>query len=57
MDWKSEPSYKIRDEAYPLSFGGIRGTLRLLSAIIDGKTSSNRDHIGRGEKSLGLEHH
>ena len=33
------------------------GTLCLLSAIIDGKTGSNQDHIGRGEKSLGLERH
>ena len=29
----------------------------MLSAVIDGKTDSNRDHIGRGEKSLGLERH
>ena len=57
MYWKSEPSYQIRDKAYPLSFGGIGGALRLLSAIIDGKTGSNRDHIGRWEKSLGLERH
>ena len=52
MNWKSEPSYLIRDKAYPLSFGGIRGTLHLLSAIIDGKTGSNRDHIGRGRNPL-----
>ena len=29
----------------------------MLSTIINGKTGSNRDHIGRGEKSLGLELH
>ena len=23
MNWKSEPSYQIRDEAYPLSFGMV----------------------------------
>ena len=23
MNWKSEPSYQIRDKAYPLSFGGL----------------------------------
>ena len=57
MNWKSEPSYQIRDKAYPLSFGGIGGALRLLSAIIGGKSGSNQDHIGRGEKSLGLERH
>ena len=57
MNWKSEPSYQIRDKAYPLSFRGIGGALRLLSAIIGGKSGSNRDHIGRGEKSLGLERH
>ena len=57
IDWESEPSCQIRDKAHPLSFGGIRGTLCLLSAIIDGKTGSNRDHIGRGDKSLGLECH
>ena len=52
MNWKSEPSYQIRDKAYPLSLGGIGKALRLLSAIIGGKPGSNRDHIGRGEKSL-----
>ena len=57
MNWKSEPSYQIRDKAYPLYFGGIGGTLRLLFAIIDGKTGSNRDHVGRGEESLGMERH
>ena len=57
MNWKSKASYQIRDKAYPLSFGGIGGALRLLSAIIGGKSGSNRDHIGWGEKSLGLERH
>ena len=57
MNWKSEPSYQIRDKAYLLSLRGIGTALRLLSAIIGGKPGSNRDHIGRGEKSLGLERH
>ena len=57
MNWKSEPSYEMRDKAYPLSLGGIGKALRLLSAIIGGKSGLNRDHIGRGEKSLGLERH
>src|SRR3954471_13871042 len=57
MNWESEPSYQIRDKAYPLSFGGIRDTLRLLSAITGGKPGLNRDHVGWGKKSLGLEHH
>ena len=57
MNWKSEPSYQMREKAYPLSLGGIGKALRLLSAIIGGKSGSNRDHIGRGEKSLGLERH
>ena len=57
MNWKSEPSYPIRDKAYPLSFGGIGKALRLLSAIIGGKPGSNRDHEGWGKKSLGLERH
>ena len=43
MDWESEPSYQIRDKAYPLSLGGIGAALRLLSAIIGGNPSSNRD--------------
>ena len=57
MNCKSESSYPIRDKAYSLSFGGIRGTLPLLSAIIDGKTGSNRDHICWGEEPLGLKHY
>ena len=57
MNWKSEPSYQIRDKAYPLSFGGIRDALRLLTAIIGGKPGLNRDHVGWGEKPLGLERH
>ena len=57
MNWKSEPSYQIRGKAYPLSFGGIGGALRLLSAIIGGKFGSDRDHIGLREKSLGLKRH
>ena len=57
MNWKSVSSYQIRDKAYPLSFRGIRNALRLLSAIIGGKPGSNRDHVGWGEKPLGLEHH
>ena len=57
MNWKSEPSYQIRDQAYPLSLGGIRKAPRLLSAIIGGEPGSNRDHVGRGEESLCLKHH
>ena len=57
MNWKSEPSYQIRDKAYPLSLGGIGKALRLLSAIIGGEPGSNRDHARRGKKSLGLKHH
>jgi len=57
MNWESEPSYQIRDKAYPLPHGWVGKALRLLSAIIGGKSGSNRDHIGRGEKSLGLERH
>ena len=57
MNWESEPSYQIRDKAYPLSFGGIGKALRLLSAIVGGKPGSNRDHVGWGEKPLGLECH
>ena len=52
MDWKSEPSYQIRDKAYPLSFGGIGDALRLLSTIIGGKPGSNRDHVGWGRNPL-----
>ena len=55
MNRKSEPSYQIRDKAYPLSFGGIGDALRLLSTIIGVKPGSNRDHVGWGEKPLGLE--
>ena len=55
MNWKSEPSYQIRDKAYPLSFGGIGDALRLLSAIIGGNPGSNWDHVSWGEKPLGLE--
>ena len=57
MNWESQSPYYIGDEAHPLSFRGIGGALCLLSAIIGGKSGSNRDHIGRGEKSLGLERH
>ena len=57
MNWKSEPSYQIRDKAYPLSFGGIGDALRLLSTIISGRPGSNQDHVGWGEKPLGLERH
>ena len=57
MNWKSEPSYQMRDKAYPLSLGGIGKALRLLSAIIGGEPDSNRDHVCWGKKSLGLEHH
>ena len=57
MDWKSEPSYQMRDKAYPLSLGGIGKSLRLLSAIIGGEPGSNRDQVCWGEKSLGLKHH
>ena len=41
MNWESEPSYQIRDKAYPLSLGGIGKALRLLSAIIGGEPGSN----------------
>ena len=57
MNWESEPSYQIRDKAYPLSFGGIGKALRLLFAIIGGKPGSNRDQVRWGKKSLGLKHH
>ena len=57
MNWKFEPSYQIKDKAYPLSFGGIGDALRLLSTIIGGKPGSNQDHVGWGEKPLGLERH
>ena len=55
MNWKSEPSYQIRDKAYPLSFGGIGDALRLLSTIIGGKSGSNWDHVCWGEVPIGLE--
>ena len=57
MNWKSEPSYQIRDKAYPLSLGGIGKALCLLSGIIGGEPGSNRDHVRWGKKSLGLKHH
>ena len=57
MNWESEPSYQIRDKAYPLSFGGIGKALRLLSAIIGGEPGLNRDHVCWGKKSFGLKHH
>ena len=57
MNGKSEPSYQIRDKAYPLCLGGIGKALRLLSAIIGGEIGSNRDHARWGKKSLGLKHH
>ena len=57
MNWETEPSYQIRDKAYPLSFGGIRDALRLLSAVIGGEPGSDRDHIRWREKSLGLKLH
>ena len=57
MNWKSEPSYQIRDKAYALSFGGAGDALRLLSALIGGESGSNRNHEGWGKKSLGLERH
>ena len=57
MNWKSEPSYQIRDKAYPLSLGGIGKALRLLSAIIGGEPGSNWDHVRRGKISLCLERH
>ena len=52
MNWKYEPSYQIRDKAYPLSFGGIGDALCLLSTIIGGKPGSNRDHVGWGRNPL-----
>src|SRR3954465_14448433 len=57
MNWKSEPSYQMRDKAYPLSLGGIGKVLRLLSAIIGGEPGSNRDHVGWGRNPLGLKRH
>ena len=57
MNWKSEPSYQIRDEAYLLSFGRIGDALRLLSALVGGESGSNRNHEGWGKKSLRLECH
>ena len=57
MNWKSEPSYQIRDEAYLLSFGRIGDALRLLSALIGGESGSNQNHEGRGKISLCLERH
>ena len=57
MNWESEPSYQIKDKAYPLSLGAIGKALRLLSAIIGGKPGSNRDQVRWGKKSLGLKHH
>ena len=57
MNWKSEPSYQIRDKAYTLSFGGAGDPLRLLSALIGGESGSNRNHEGWGKISLGLERH
>ena len=57
MNWKSEPSYQIRDKAYPLSFGGAGDSLRLLSALIGGESGSNRNHEGWGKISLCLERH
>ena len=57
MNWESEPSYQIRNKAYPLSLGGIGKALRLLSTIIGGKPGSNRDQVRWGKKSLGLKHH
>ena len=45
MNWKSEPSYQMRDKENPLSLGGIGKALRLLSAIIGGEPGSNRDHV------------
>ena len=57
MNWESKLSYQIRDKAYPLSLGGIGKALLLLSAIIGGEPGSNRDHVGWGEKPLGLERH
>ena len=50
MNWESEPSYQIRDKAYPLSLGGIGTALCLLSAIVGGKPGSNRDQV-RWEKN------
>ena len=57
MYGKSESSYYIRDEAYPLSFGATGDALRLFSALVGGESGSNRNHEGWGKKSLGLEHH
>ena len=57
MNWKSEPSYQIRDEAYQLSFGRVGDALRLLSTPEGGQSGSNQNHEGWGKISLGLERH
>ena len=57
MYGKSEPPYQIGDEAYPLPFVGTWGSLRLLPTFVGGQPGSNRNHEGRGEISLRLEHH
>ena len=54
---KSKPPYQIGDEAYPLPFVGTWDSLRLLPTLIGGQPGSNRDHVGWGEKPLGLERH
>ena len=57
MNWKSEPSYQIRDKAYSLPLGWVGTALHLLSAIVGGKPGSNRDQVRWGKKSLRLKHH
>ena len=54
---KSESPYQVGDEAYLLSFGGIRDALRLLPALVGGQSGSNPNHKGRGKVSLCLERH
>ncbi len=57
MYGKTESSYQIRDEAYPLSSGGIGDALRLLPTLVGGQSGSNRNHESWGKISLGLERH
>ena len=57
MYGKTESSYQIRDEAYPLPLIGAWGSLRLPPTLIRDQPGSNRDHEGRREISLCLELH
>ena len=55
MDWKSKSPQQIRDKTYPLPLGWVGKTLRLLPAIIGGKSGSDGDHVCGREKPLGLQ--